>query len=69
MIIKVILNDPSDRTAHSVLGGVIGELETAAVVRAYKEIVAMQPRFILFLTYIYVFLSGGVTHSQIYQQS
>ena len=41
---RVVLLDPSDRTASAVLGGVIGELEPAAVCRAYREIVKRQPR-------------------------
>ena len=40
---QVILVSPSDATAHSVLGSVIGDLEPAAVIRAYSEIVSAQP--------------------------
>jgi hypothetical protein len=40
---QVILSDPSDRTAHSVLGGVVGDLEREAVGRAYAAIVQAQP--------------------------
>jgi len=41
---KVVLANPSDRTTHAVLGGVIGELEPAATIRAYQHIVKLQPK-------------------------
>jgi len=39
----VVLVDPTDRTASHVLGGVLGDMEPAAVANAYREVVRQQP--------------------------
>jgi len=40
---QVVLAEPSDATAHAVLGGVCGDLEPRAVADAYREVLAAHP--------------------------